>query len=328
MFETFLIEPIFNLLVGIYAVIPGHNFGVAIIIFTIIVRLAMWPLIRKQLHHAKAMRLLQPELKRIKKESKGDKQKEAAATMALYKEREINPFSSIGYLIIQLPIFIGLYQVVNRLANDSSTLFTSSYSFIVDLPWMQSIANGATQFDATFLGFIDLTSKAITDSGVYVPGMLVVLASAAIQYVSSKQLMATQGEKRSLRAILKDQSSGKKVDQSEVSEAIGRFTLYFIPGLVFFISLGLVGALPFYWLINGVIAYYQQRKVLSTDVEEMTASVDGEAVAAEITMPKKMNAKQKREAQRNAGTSNSLNRKKKVNAKTKKESKKAKKGGK
>ena len=74
LFQDFIVQPIFNLLVFIYAILPGHNFGLAIIIFTIVVRLLMWPLIRKQLHQAKLMRKLQPELKRIKETCKGDKQ--------------------------------------------------------------------------------------------------------------------------------------------------------------------------------------------------------------------------------------------------------------
>src|ERR1700759_4235860 len=96
MFTTIIVQPIFNLLVLIYALIPGHNFGMAIIIFTVIVRLLMWPLVKKQLHQAKLMRQLQPELKRIKAETKGDRQKESMMVMELYKERGINPFSSLG----------------------------------------------------------------------------------------------------------------------------------------------------------------------------------------------------------------------------------------
>ena len=101
MFTALIVKPIFNLLVLIYALIPGHNFGLAIILFTILVRILMWPLIKKQLHQAKAMRELQPELKRIKLAAKGDRQKESMMMMELYKEREINPFSSIGLLIVQ-----------------------------------------------------------------------------------------------------------------------------------------------------------------------------------------------------------------------------------
>src|SRR5882762_3909275 len=106
-FEVVIVKPIFNLLVLIYAILPGHNFGLAIILFTIIVRLLMWPLVKKQLHQAKAMRQLQPELKRIKKAAAGNKQQESMMLMELYRERGIKPFASIGLVILQLPIFIG-----------------------------------------------------------------------------------------------------------------------------------------------------------------------------------------------------------------------------
>src|SRR5437868_13876389 len=100
-FTTLIVQPIFNLLVLIYALIPGHNFGLAIILFTVIVRLLMWPLVKKQLHHAKAMRDLAPALKKIKAAAAGDRQKESKLTMELYKEREINPFASLGIVLVQ-----------------------------------------------------------------------------------------------------------------------------------------------------------------------------------------------------------------------------------
>src|SRR5436305_5087083 len=110
MFTTYIVQPIFNLLVFIYAVLPGHNFGLAIIIFTVVVRFLMWPLVKKQLHHAKAMRALQPKLKRIKKAAQGNKQQESAMLMELYKERQINPFASLFIVVLQIPILIGLYS--------------------------------------------------------------------------------------------------------------------------------------------------------------------------------------------------------------------------
>src|SRR5215469_5705059 len=101
MFTTFIVQPIFNLLVLIYALLPGHNFGLALIIFTVIIRLLLWPLVKKQLHQAKAMRELQPEMKRIKAESKGNRQKESLMLMELYKERGINPLGTFPILIVQ-----------------------------------------------------------------------------------------------------------------------------------------------------------------------------------------------------------------------------------
>src|SRR3954466_7446035 len=110
MFTTLIVKPLFNLLVLIYALLPGHNFGLALIIFTIIIRLALWPVLKKQLHHAKAMRALQPEIKRIKQATKGNRQKESQMMMELYKERGINPFATFPILILQLIILIGLYS--------------------------------------------------------------------------------------------------------------------------------------------------------------------------------------------------------------------------
>ena len=75
MFETLVVQPIFNLLALIYAVVPGNDFGVAVIIFTVIIRALLWPLLKKQLHQTRLMRELQPEIKKIKQKTKGDKQK-------------------------------------------------------------------------------------------------------------------------------------------------------------------------------------------------------------------------------------------------------------
>src|SRR6266702_449907 len=109
-FQVLIVKPIFNLLVFIYALLPGHNFGLSIILFTVLVRLLMWPVVKKQLHQAKAMQKLQPELKRIKASAKGDKQKEQIMLMELYKERNVNPFGSLGTIIVQFIVLIGLYS--------------------------------------------------------------------------------------------------------------------------------------------------------------------------------------------------------------------------
>src|SRR5690606_20561354 len=137
MFEFFIVKPIFNLLVFIYALLPGHNFGLAIILFTIVVRLLMWPLVKKQLHHTKAMRELQPEIKRIKKASKGNRQQESLMLMALYKEKEISPFGTIGILVVQLIILIGLYSGLQKVIADPQAIIDFSYGFLNGLPGLQ-----------------------------------------------------------------------------------------------------------------------------------------------------------------------------------------------
>ncbi|MEK9196059.1 MAG: YidC/Oxa1 family membrane protein insertase, partial [Patescibacteria group bacterium] len=118
MFDKFIVQPVFNLLELIMAVLPGHNLGIAIIIFTLLVRLALWPILKKQLHQASLIKKLQPQLKAIKAQAKGDKQKQARLQMELYKEYGIKPATTILTLIIQIPIFIGLYQALLRLIKD------------------------------------------------------------------------------------------------------------------------------------------------------------------------------------------------------------------
>src|SRR5579859_5735711 len=152
MFTTLIVQPIFNLLVLIYAILPGHNFGLAIIIFTVIVRLALWPLLKRQLHQTKKMRKLQPELKRIKKEAKGDKQKESAMVMALYKEHGVSPFGSILILIIQLPILIALYSGLRRVIDQPHQIISFAYPSLQHLPWMQQLSHNIHLFDATLFG--------------------------------------------------------------------------------------------------------------------------------------------------------------------------------
>jgi YidC/Oxa1 family membrane protein insertase len=281
-FEVLIVKPIFNLLVLIYGLLPGHNFGLAIILFTIVVRLLMWPLVKKQLHQAKAMRELQPELKRIKKAANGNRQKESQMMMELYKEREISPFGSLGTLFVQLVVLIGLYSGLRRVVADPKTIYTLSYPLLHHFGSIQSLAESARNFDATLLGFIDLKKAAITKGqGVYMPAMILVVGSAIAQFFQSKQLMPTPKDGRKLRDILKEANNGKKTDQSEVNAAVGQSTRIFLPFMIVLFTVSLPSALSLYWLTGGVVAYIQQAIILKRDEEEMEESAD-EAVAKDI----------------------------------------------
>ena len=274
LFTELIVRPIFNLIVFIYALLPGHNFGVAIIIFTVLVRLALWPLVKKQLHHAKAIRALQPEIKKIKASAKGDKRKESTMTMELYKERQINPFSSIGILLVQVPIFIGLYYAIKRIVENPQQMIDFAYPFVQNLPWIEELAQDISQFDETLLGFINLGQAAISAAGVYWPAMVLVLASATAQFFQSKMLLPNDKDARSLRRILSDSSKGKSADQQEVSAAVGRGTVYIIPFFIFIVTVRLASALSLYWLTGAVVAIIQQKRILGKDEEEMKAVVD------------------------------------------------------
>lgn len=286
MFQTYIEQPVFNLLVAIYALIPGHDLGVAIIIFTIAIRLLLWPLVRKQLHHARAMRKLQPELKKLKKAAKGDRQKEARLQMELYKEHEIKPFASIGTLIIQIPIFIALYQSVLKLINHPDTLYTFTYSWVKDLPYMQQLISGASTFDPYFLGIIDLTQKGLqSGGGIYFGAFVLAVLAGFSQFKQSKLMLNDQKDSRKLMDILKEASSGKETDQSEIAGAVSKGMVYFLPFITFIFAMNVPSALSLYLITSSGVGYLQQWLVLRQDQEEMQAIAD-EPDKEEVAKPK------------------------------------------
>ena len=111
----FILNPFTNVLLLIYNLI-GHNFGLAVILFTILIRAITWPLTGQQLKGAKVMQDLQSdkEWQDIQKKYAKDREKLASEQMRIYQERGVNPFASCLPTLIQFPIIIGLYQSVTR----------------------------------------------------------------------------------------------------------------------------------------------------------------------------------------------------------------------
>lgn len=269
MFTHLIVQPIFNLLVLIYALLPGHNFGLSLIIFTIIIRLLMWPLVKRQLRQTKLMRKLQPELRRIKQEAKGDRQKESLMMMELYKERGVNPLSTIPTLIVQLIVLIGLYSGLRRVIDNPENMVSFAYPALQHLGWIQHLAHHAKDFDNTLFGLVDLSRSALGPRGTYIPALLLVIGSAGIQFLTSRQLMPTDKNARRLRDILKSAGEGKQADQAEVNAAVGRSTQYIIPFMVFLFTVNLPAALSLYWFTGGIVAYIQQSIALREDEADM-----------------------------------------------------------
>ena len=114
MWNTLIIEPMVNALLWIYSLVG--NFGIAIILFTILIRLITHPLTASQVKSTAKMGELQKSKKwqEMQKKYKDDKNKLAQEQMALYKELGINPMGSCLPMLIQFPIIIGLYQAVTR----------------------------------------------------------------------------------------------------------------------------------------------------------------------------------------------------------------------
>jgi len=272
-FELIVVQPIFNLLLFIYSVLPGADFGIAIIIFTIIIRFALYPLVVRQLHQVKAMRKLQPELKRIKAASKGNRQAESMQMLELYKQHGVKPFRSILMLLIQLPIFIALFQVIQIFTTHRDKIAEFTYGFMQNLKPVQDLLINPDNFNEQFLGFVDLTTHAIGANGVNIFLILLALIAAYTQYVISKQTSPTTTTKR-LRDVLSEAGEGKQPDQAELNAVMMSKMVKFLPFMMFFIMMSLPGALVLYYVISNIFAAVQQHFLLQRDAEEMDKLAD------------------------------------------------------
>lgn len=295
-FEVLIVQPIFNLLMGLYALIPGGDFGVSLIIFTILVRLALWPLVKKQLHQTKAMRKMQPELAAIKKRTKGNKQLEGMQMLELYKKHGIKPFQSIGILLIQLPVFIALFQVIQIITSHRDRVGELAYGFIENLAPIRAIIDNPDQFNETLFGVINLTERAISAEGINLAILAIVAGSAVLQYYTSKQTMPQQEGKKGLRQIMAEAAEGKQADQSEMNAAVMSKMVKFMPIMMFVVMAGLPGALALYYGVSNLVAVLQQGYILKQDEEEMIKVADEKPATPGKKATAKARAKAAKEA--------------------------------
>lgn len=284
-FDIVIVQPIFNLLMLIYSLIP--DFGISIIIFTILVRLLLWPLVKKQLHHTKAMRKMQPELAKINKQYAKNPQMRNLAMMELYKKHNISVFGPIGILLIQFPILIAMYRVVQIFASNRADLGKYVYGAVKNLPVANNLVNNPDQFNQNFLGIFDLTQHAISKNGVVIGLLVLAVLAAVLQYLTAKQLSPNSDSKRRLRDILSEAGSGKEADQSEVNAVVSRKMMKFMPVMVFLIIIYLPGALAMYMTTANAVGYLQNLIILQKDSSEMEDIANEKAPKSSKTKAKK-----------------------------------------
>lgn len=286
-FDTLVIQPIFNLLIGLYSVIPGGDFGISLIIFTIIVRLALFPLVKKQLHQTKVMKKLQPKLAQIKTETKGNKQLESAKMLELYKQHGVNPFRSILILFIQLPIFIALYQVINIFTNNRDQVARFTYDVLESITPIKELIGNPGQFNEKLLGVIDLASPAFAGNKMNISIFIIAIIAAITQYYMGKQLIPQTNNRKGFKRMMSEVASGKAADQSEINTAIsGQMTKIF-PFIMLFIMLTLPGALVLYYAVSNIVAVAQQSYVLKEDEEELEELAETAPTISNPTAAKK-----------------------------------------
>ncbi len=277
-FELLIVQPLFNVLMALYAVIPGGDFGISIIVFTILLRLVLHPLVKRQLHQTKKMRKLQPELEAIKRQTKGNKQLQGIMSMELYKKHGVSPFRSIGIILIQLPIFISLYIVIQVFASHREELARWTYSFLENIGSIKHIVEHPEAFNEKLLGVVDLTQTAFSNNRVDLVLVALAIVAAVGQFIQSKQTMPQAPSKRRLRDIMREAANGKEADQSEINTAIMNKMIYFLPFFMLFIMLTLPGAIVLYYTVTTVVTVIQQGLILRQDEEELEEIADEHSV--------------------------------------------------
>ena len=228
LFFTILYQPMFNLLVWLYDVLPGNDIGFAIIVLTLILKLILAPLSHKTLQSQRAMQQLQPKIAEIKAEYKDDREKQAKAMMELYKNEKVSPFSSCLPLLVQLPILIVLYKVL--MDGLSAANFSYLYSFVPN----------PGHIDGVFLNTFDLTT----------PSILLAVLAGAVQFFQVKMLPRPKSPK----AV-----AGKEASKDEeMMVAMNRSMTYFMPIITVVIGASLPGGLALYWFMSNLFSIGQQ----------------------------------------------------------------------
>lgn len=297
--DTVIVRPIVNILFIIYNYIG--DFGLAIIIFTVLVKFCMWPLMKRQLHQTKLMRKIQPELAEIKKNCKGNRQMESIQMMDLYKRYNIKPLHSTLTLFIQLPIFIALFAGISAIANPRPSGDTCGYTNVancayqpvremsritevIDLqePYLAEPEKGY-DFKPQLFGVLDLSAHAGFTSTSSVIILIFALASALTQYFMTKQQMPSgkANKSKSFREMMKEAADGKEPDQADLNNLATSQMSKMMPLMMLLIMINLPGALVFYYLLSNVITIIQQKIIFARSEDEMEISAD-KAVIKEL----------------------------------------------
>lgn len=238
MWDTIIINPMTNLLLWIYDILGHgpHMFGLAIILFTILIKVITWPLNASQVKGAQAMQELQndKEWQEIQKKYAKDKERIAQEQMRIYKERGINPFASCLPTLIQFPIIIGLYQSITHALSvtpfDMLKLARAIYPF-------QNV-EGIIPLNSTFL-WMDLgRPESVQILGFALPTLAVVVALTT--YVQSKLTMPTSTNPNDQSAQMTGMMS------IYMPLLLGWFALNFASGIaVYFITSNLLGIVQY-----------------------------------------------------------------------------------
>jgi YidC/Oxa1 family membrane protein insertase len=216
-------NPILNVLIALNHLLYG-SFGLAIIALTIIVRLVSWPLTKRQLNSTKALQSMQPKIQELQKKYGKNKQKLQQEMMKLYKEAGVNPLGCIWPMLIQLPIWIALYQaILKALATTPENLLDLAHRL-----YSWDIVNQAIPLSSMFLGF-DLGSN---------NNFILAIVVGGTMWLQQKMTQAPAVDPR--------------------QQSTSRMMLLMMPLMFGFITLMVPSGLALYWVTSNIIGIVTQ----------------------------------------------------------------------
>ena len=239
--HEYVIEPLASLMQAMAGALGGY--GVAIILFTLIIRLAIVPLMAKQMKSQRAMQELQPKISAIKRSARGDKQKESQLTMDLYKKEGINPLAGCFPLLIQMPILLALYGSLLTLSQclgpDGLRMDPHPFGYRDCVA-----AGGHMLMDQPFLWFnladIDRTfSLPVGDLSIPLPGYISILAllAGAVQWFQTYMATPTNAE-------------GAQATMARVMQ--------FMPLMIVIFAWNFFSGIVLYWVVSSFLGVIQQ----------------------------------------------------------------------
>jgi len=234
-FSFILYQPLYNGLIFLMDVLPFVDAGIAVILFTIIIKLILFPLSKTAVTTQFRMRQLAPKLEEIKKEHKDDKQEQAKKTMELYRENGVNPFSSILLIFIQLPIIFALYYV-----------FLKGGLPDINMDLLYSFVPAPENVNTMFLGTFNIIESS----------WILALAAAVTNFFQVRF------------SVPKYVSKKKKGDgpsfKDDLAKSMNVQMRYIFPLVVFFIAGSLSGAIALYWTTSNMFMIGQELVIRKT----------------------------------------------------------------
>lgn len=227
-FTSVFYQPLYNGLIFLMDVLPWIDAGVAVILFTVIVKLILFPLSLRGVLAQLKMKQVEPELAELRVKYKDDRNQLAKETLDVYKKNDIHPFSGILVLLIQFPIIISLYRI-----------FYTEGVLVTNHNLLYSFVNAPEHTKALFLGLIDVSHKSL---------VLAILAAVS-QFFQAWFLLPPP----------KPKTDGQKSSFSEdLARSMSMQMRYFFPILVFFIAYNISAGISLYWITSNLFMIGQE----------------------------------------------------------------------